>query len=105
MFVKLSADQTVTLEDRDNFRAFKVVIAGAPGSVDTARRALAGVAELADKDTAWVLQAALRSRAEVAQDEAWQQGLSAMIEKARPHGWIDDARQAIKAHVEWLDQA
>jgi len=25
-----------------------------------------------------------------------------MIEKARPHGWIDDARQAIKAHVEWV---
>ena len=25
-----------------------------------------------------------------------------MIEKARPHGWIDDSRKAIKAHVEWV---
>jgi len=25
-----------------------------------------------------------------------------MIEKARPHGWIDDARKAIKAHIEWV---
>jgi hypothetical protein len=25
-----------------------------------------------------------------------------MIEKARPHGWIDDNRNAIKAHVEWV---
>ena len=29
-------------------------------------------------------------------------GLTTMIEKARPHGWIDEARQAIKAHVEWV---
>jgi len=25
-----------------------------------------------------------------------------MIEKARPHGWIDDVRKASKAHVEWV---
>ena len=25
-----------------------------------------------------------------------------MIEKARPHGWIDDERKAIKAHIEWV---
>jgi len=25
-----------------------------------------------------------------------------MIEKARPHGWIDDDRKAIKAHIEWV---
>jgi len=25
-----------------------------------------------------------------------------MIEKARPHGWIDDQRKAIKAHIEWV---
>jgi len=24
-----------------------------------------------------------------------------MIEKARRHGWIDDRRRAIKAHIEW----
>ena len=35
-------------------------------------------------------------------DAAWQQNFSAMIEKARPHGWIDDQRNAIKAHIEWV---
>ena len=39
----------------------------------------------------------------VEHDTAWQQNLSAMIEKARPHGWIDDARKAIKAHIEWVE--
>jgi hypothetical protein len=30
MFVKLSATGSVTLEDRDNFRAFKLVVEGGP---------------------------------------------------------------------------
>jgi hypothetical protein len=101
MFVKVSAGGSVTLEDRDNFRAFKLVVERARGDLDVVRRALAGTAELPDHDTAWIFEAALRGRADVAQDAAWQQALGTMIEKARPHGWIDDQRKAIKAHVEW----
>jgi hypothetical protein len=37
----------------------------------------------------------------VAENAAWQQSFSVMMEKAKPHGWIDDERKAIKAHVEW----
>jgi len=102
MFVKLTADRRVTLEDRDNFRAFKLVVEGQRGDIDAVRRALTGTAELPDADTAWIAQAALRGRPEVAADATWQQSFAAMIEKARPHGWIDDARAAIKAHVEWV---
>jgi hypothetical protein len=102
VFVKLMADRTVRLEDRDNFRAFKLVVEGSRAELDAVRAALAGTAELADVDTAWVLEAALRGRPEVADDAAWQQALAGMIDKARPHGWIDDARKAIKAHVEWV---
>ncbi len=102
MFVKLTADRRVVFEDRDNFRAFKLVVEGRREDLDAVRSALAGTAELPDADTAWIAQAALRGRPEVAQDAAWQQAFGAMIEKARPHGWIDDARAAIKAHVEWV---
>ena len=101
MFVKLSTNGRVTLEDRDNFRAFKLVIEGEPDTLATARRALAGSADLPDQSTAWIFEAALRSRPEVAADTAWQTNLNGMIEKARPHGWIDDQRKAIKAHIEW----
>lgn len=101
MFVKVTADRRVTLEDRDNFRAFKLVVEGHREDIEAVRRTLAGTAELPDAETAWISQDALRDRPEVAQDAAWQQSFAAMIEKARPHGWIDDARQAIKAHVEW----
>ena len=101
MIVKLTADRSVVLEDSANFRAFKLVVDGRREDIGAVRRALAGTAELVDADTAWVAQDALRLMPEVAADTAWQQSFAAMIEKARPHGWIDDARKAIKAHVEW----
>ena len=101
MFLKVATDGRVTLEDRDNFRAFKLVVEGGPAAIYTARSALSEIAELPDETTAWIAEAALRRWPEVAQDAAWQQNLGTMIEKARPHGWIDDARKAIKAHVEW----
>ena len=53
-------------------------------------------------ETAWIFQAALRQWPGLEQDTGWQQNFSAMIEKARPHGWIDDQRNAIKAPIEWV---
>jgi hypothetical protein len=103
VFVKVSATSTVTLEDRDNFRAFKLVVTGNPAKIDATRQTLAGIAELPDDKTAWISEAALRCWDGVAQDPAWQQNLSAMIEKAKPHGWIDETRKAIKAHIEWQE--
>ena len=105
MFVKLSATGTVTLEDRDNFRAFKLVVEGAPSRLEQARRALTNTAELPDQATAWIYEQALRQRPEVASDAAWQGNLGAMIEKAKPHGWIDEQKKAIKAHIEWTEKA
>ncbi|MEA3026989.1 MAG: hypothetical protein QOF91_2274 [Alphaproteobacteria bacterium] len=105
MFMKLSADGRVTLEDRDNFRAFMLVVEGGPDKLDTVRRALVGAAELPDQATAWIFEQALRQRPEVAQDAAWQQNLGTMMEKAKPHGWIDEQKRAIKAHIEWVAPA
>jgi hypothetical protein len=102
VFVKVTSDRRVALEDRDNFRAFKLVVEGRRDDLDAIRSALHGTAEMPDADTAWISQDALRLRPEVAADAAWQQSFPAMIEKARPHGWVDDARKAIKAHVDWV---
>ena len=101
MFLKLTAAGGLTLEDAQNFRAFKLVVEDERGRLADVRRATAGKAELPDADTAWIFEDALRHWPGVEHDGAWQQNFSAMIEKARPHGWIDDARKAIKAHIEW----
>ena len=98
MFVKLSADGRVSLEEHDNFRAFKLVVEGEPAKLDSARASLDAVADVPDNGTAWIFEAWLRDNAP---DAAWQQSLGAMIEKAKPHGWIDERRKAIKAHIEW----
>jgi hypothetical protein len=102
MFLKLTADGQLHFEDRQNFRAFKLVVEGDRGRLEAVRGAVAGKAELPDADTAWIFEDTLRRWPGVEHDAAWQQNLSTMIEKARPHGWIDDARKAIKAHIEWV---
>jgi hypothetical protein len=106
MFLKFSTAQGLTsegltFEDRDNFRAFKLVVQGDRAEFDAVRRATAGRAELPDEGTAWIFEDTLRRWPGVENDMAWQEKFSAMIEKARPHGWIDDQRKAIKAHIEW----
>jgi hypothetical protein len=103
MFVKVSASGDVTLEDRNNFRAFKLVATGNAMKLNAVRSALAGVADVPDDKTAWISEDALRHWEGVAEDQAWQQNLSNMIEKARPHGWIDESKKAIKAHIEWQE--
>jgi hypothetical protein len=102
MFLKLSATGKLEFEDRNNFRAFKLVVEGDRDRLDDVRRAAAGKAELADAETAWIFEDTLRRWPGVELDAAWQQNFSMMIEKARPHGWIDDKRKAIKAHIEWV---
>jgi hypothetical protein len=105
MFIKVSANGRVTLEDRDNFRAFKLVIDGSTEQLDAARKVLSGTAELLDSTHAWIFEEALRKRPETANDATWQQNLDAMVEKAKPHGWIDEQKKAIKAHIEWVKPA
>jgi len=105
MFVKLSITGQVTLEDRDNFRAFKLVIEGEPTRLDQAKRALANIAEIEDQTHAWIFEQGLRQRPEVAGDATWQANLGTMMEKAKPHGWIDEKKKAIKAHIEWTASA
>jgi len=102
VFLKLTAAGDLQFDDRDNFRAFKLVIEGRRDRLDDVRRALAGTAELPGADAAWIFADALRRWPGVEHDAAWQQNFAAMIDKVRPHGWIDDERKAIKAHVEWV---
>jgi hypothetical protein len=101
VFLKIAANGSLTFEDRGNFRAFKLVIAHDRAALENVRRAVVGKAQLPDADTAWIFEDTLRRWPGVEQDATWQQNFSAMIEKARPHGWVDDRRKAIKAHVEW----
>lgn len=103
MFIELGTDGAIALREAENFRAFKLVVHGGRTRLEEVRTALSGLAELADEDDAWVSATALRGRPEVVQDAAWQSGFDAMVEKARPHGWVHPETGAVRAHIEWVD--
>lgn len=101
MIIRLARDGALHLDAPEDFKRFKVVVEDTDKDVARARNALSSVAKLEDAATAWVSEAALRGWDGLANDSAWQDGLTAMIAKAEPYGWVDRATGAIKAHVEW----
>jgi len=102
MFLRI-ADGRADLIEHQNFRSLKVVVEGPFINLDEARRSFAPIGDLADTSTAWISPSALREWPTLKDDPDWQRGVSAMIEKARPHGWIDPTSGAIRAHVEWTE--
>jgi hypothetical protein len=102
MHISVHATNDVTFDDPSNFRAFKVVVNIPEATLEEARVALAGLATMPDRETAWVAADALRQWRSVKDDAEWQKSFDAMIEKAKPHGWVDEANKTIKAHIEWV---
>jgi hypothetical protein len=101
MIISVHATNDVTLDERDNFRGFKVVVKIPDASLDEAQVALKGIATMPDRETAWVSAEALREWRGNKDDAEWQKNFDAMIEKAKPHGWVDESNNTIKAHIEW----
>ncbi|AMJ61542.1 hypothetical protein [Bosea sp. PAMC 26642] len=98
MIVRVSTGGVVAIDDLDDFARFKVTVdASSDAWADVSGR-VSGKVDFADAHTAWVMVCFLRGASATAE---WQDGLSKMIAKAAPHGWVSDDGSAIKAHVEW----
>jgi hypothetical protein len=93
MFVKISSSGAVSLEDVDNFRAFKLVSEVGPALPEAA---LADVGRI-DGDHVWIDAAWLRRNGRP-DDEAWLAGFQKMTDYAKSAGWTDD-QGAIRAHI------
>ena len=87
-------DNAVSLDEPDDFKGFKVVVASGDGS------GLFSVGRLAHRDTAWINADAVRTLAGAAATPAWEDGFTAMLAYAQTKGWLDAAGD-IQAHVEW----
>ena len=101
MIIRIAENKTVLLDEPENFKAFKVAVAAPATEFAAVSDANPQVVRFDDPATAWVSVAALRNWEGLRDAPAWQEGLTAMIEKARPYGWIAEDGQSIKAHVEW----
>ena len=76
--------------------------------VESARRALAPVAELLDEGDAMVDAGELTLLAgELAESAEWIESFAGMLDYARSKGWVSDSAGStqIQAHVEWSDAA
>jgi len=91
MFIKIPAAGPATLEDADNFMAFKVVSAAAPAS------AFAPIGRI-DGDHVWVDTAWLKAHGRPA-DPDWLAGFEKMLTFAKGAGWLDESG-AVRAHIE-----
>lgn len=103
MEVQVSGDR-LSLSRADDFKRFKVVMCDR--AIDSFRAVAADVAPgltLQDAETAWVSCEWLRRAGP--DDADWRAGVDAMLDKARPMGWVSEDGTAIRAHVEWLKVA
>ena len=97
MFIHVDKNRTVALEERADFKHFKLVVDVPRGDTQLAA-ALDGIATIDRDGHGWVSEDWLRQRDSAA---AWQDGLTAMIGVAKKYGWVDEAKKAVRAHVEW----
>jgi predicted transcriptional regulator len=96
----IGASRSVEIDDPENFKAFSVRIEGA---IDPAVQAelLGRVAVSSDSEHAWISEKALREWPALKSEAWWQDGLSHMIASVQKFGWIDQANQSIRAHIEY----
>ena len=83
------------LDEAQDFKRFKVVLAGS-----TQAAAEAAGLRFADADNALVPVALVPALPGAPADAAWAEGYEAMVKAAAKYGWIDEASQSIRAHVE-----
>jgi hypothetical protein len=103
MIIEWKKEQVV-VRAADDFKGFKIVVDASESRFAAVAPGFEGLARFDDSRTAWVAPGALRAAAGRGHDAEWQEALERMIEKARPHGWIDPATGDIRAHVEWADE-
>lgn len=101
MIIRIDSTRGLRLEEPTNFSTFKVSCDLAEASYRDVAGANPDAMTFEDAKTAWVSIAALRAWDGLRGDQAWQDGLGAMIKAATPHGWVSADQRAIKAHVEW----
>jgi hypothetical protein len=96
MIIFITAGGRAELREPDEFKSFKIVVDGGSGLA-----ALAGIATVdADGKTAWVTRDAVRRLRGADPPAAWLAAFDKMVDSVRRFGWVDDARDAVRAHIE-----
>ena len=98
MIVHVHEDSSITLDDPNTFTAFSVL---APGRESAQIAAAFGADAEADGDEhVWIAISRLHALGEKHGDADWRKGCDGMLAFATSKGWVDEARQLVRAHIE-----
>lgn len=96
MYINISQDGELSLEDIDNMKAFSIVEA-APGLIASA---LIDIAEAAEDNHYWIDAEAVIQLSARSEDSQWVEGFWAMLKMVEAYGYSDMNNKRVKAHVE-----
>ncbi|WP_323038426.1 hypothetical protein [Gemmobacter sp.] len=95
MIVTYSPATGTRLDEAEDFRKFKVLLQNCP----TAQPEIRGIG-FVDDGNALVGIDLVPTLPGAPKGPEWRAGYDAMVKAAAKYGWIDEASQSIKAHVE-----
>jgi len=96
MYILISADGTLSLEDVDNLTSFSIV----EKSDVTRSSKFAAMATRAEEGHYWIDADAVIKLSSQCDDQQWVDEFWDMLRKAEPYGYTDLVNKRIKAHVE-----
>lgn len=102
MIVRVDRAGQASLDNPEDCKKFHVEASG--GDVEAVGRAVgspAGGSGEAPPDHVWVPIAWVRSQAAGRVGDGWAGDFDAMVGYARSKGWLNEAGDAIAAHIEW----
>lgn len=100
MIVHVAVGAGISLLNPEDTRRFKVRISCQPAELQQAHAMLATIGRVEHADAAWIDVDALKYRLHSAPDPQWLADVDAMVEAARPYGWVSEDRCSIRAHIE-----
>lgn len=100
MIIRLTARGEIELEERSNFQRFHLAVSALPEVFDRIRDLPCQLIRFENRDVSWVSIGELQHLIGL-EERGLQQEFSAMITKARLHGWVSADGSEVRAHVEW----
>lgn len=99
MYLKISSDRSVSLEDADDFKRFNILVDNPPPADWQTNGPFQVMAEDAGEGHHWLDADAVAKLSPRRDDDAWLTAYWNMLTGAERYGFYDSARRKIKAHV------
>jgi hypothetical protein len=101
MIIHIANATDVELNDRDNFKAFKVTLGSPDLTPAEIAAALSGIATVErDGRTVWVSGDALKTWRGQPQPAEWTASFDKMVASVKKFGWVNEADGTVRAHIE-----